>query len=179
MQFRKELDISQYNGSGSGNPMKFLAKALKLFPDLEDEIAYMMAEEIIAVSKQYIKGTRPADFEPLWKEYMGPGGWTPEWNAKSRVENRSIAQPLSDTGHLADSFFIDILGGGYVDVGNNAEYAHFHEHGGPNPLKGHKPIPARPYLAPAFIEVETNVGIKSKISKRINMLVTRRLNGLL
>lgn len=132
----------------------------------------------------YFAGEEVGQSTPQW----WPEGKTGEDGKGRREKNRSSWDPLDDTGALMDS--IKIFGStrqgksASVSFGSDSPYATLHEFGG-SPLddpaenwmsrkgadnrwtKRAESIPARPFLAPALMEVERDRAFQSEIKNRI------------
>lgn len=111
------------------------------------------------------------------------GKWTPEFNTRERKSevNRTVDEPMYDTGALADSLRILSMtraktgSKAYAVIGSRLPYSAILEDGGINILG--KEIPARPYLTPAFLEVMNDKRFLAIVKKEIVTVIKKSRGG--
>lgn len=145
----------------------------------EEVARYVMqqyAEKTVEVAQAIIRGDKPNDWDALWNEGRELFKWTPEFaepdsGLRVRQVRRGSDHPLYDTGELHDSIRVTKLTRRQFWVGSDHPGARTHEEGGINPLPGHEDIPARPFLLPAYLDVEGDKAFNRRIQKEADAML--------
>jgi phage gpG-like protein len=173
-----------HNVYDSDGPWVFIHKLLDEHPKLANYAMKRLAYEIVIKARRYVREGKPG-WDPLY--YKGPevGQSTIKWNdypeeptsdfRLQRAVKRDRNIPLSDTGELEKSIKVITTGSNknkaFATVGSLLEKAKILEFGGPNPLPNHQPIPGRPFMTPALIEVKNSNYIKRKVRQEIKAIL--------
>lgn len=180
---------------GNDGPIAALLRITKGQPVLANYALKRIAYKALENAREYLTGEKDpygVAWASLW-EVDGGGLYksTPEFYREDkyvpgkdgrenhvRKYHRNSMHPLYDSGDLANS--LEVLsatwakssGKAHIRIGSKLPYAAIHEFGGQGLNNWNLgPVPARPYLVPAILEVYEDENLKKLIKRGIQEMI--------
>lgn len=177
--FKYNLDPTEFIKRG---PAKLLEALENNMDEVRRYAAQRIAEEVVSLAREYLEDGRGTAWDPLY--YKGPklGESTPKWNKEQRRARRDDKQPLYDEGTLAHSIKVFEVNSNHAVVGSDDEKALLHEFGGQNRLRDKtgkrlNPIPARPFMTPAILNVKYDTFFKKALKEELMAIIEGAMTG--